>query len=371
MKISVITLHNIRNYGSVLQTYATQHVLKKLGNDIEFIDYYRDGFSVKEQVDNNLKFSTIYNKNFLYKSIGRLFLTISINKQDRVFKRFLKNNIKLTKKYFTSSELKNNPPISDVYCSGSDQVWNSDWNRKIDESFFLNFGPENCKRISFASSIGKSEISSSEANTIIPLLSKYQYITVREQSAVNILKENNIDSELILDPTLLLNKDEWQDFIGNKIDNKKYILVYQLNTKFKEFDEYVNELSKKVKLPVIRVSVHIHQLFKKGNFKFCPEIKDFLNYIKNAEYVITDSFHCVAFSINFNKKFMAVYPPKFPTRIENILSTTNLVDRKYSKENDIETITKDINYKDVNKILNQEREKSMKIIKKMLESVND
>ncbi len=370
-KIDVITLHNIKNYGSVLQTYATQKVLKDLNYDVEFINYYRDGKTVSEIVENNIKFSTIYNKNFLFHFIGKIILTNSIRKQVGVFNKFLSENINLSRDYFSYEEIKNDIPVADIYCSGSDQVWNSDWNQQIDKTFFLDFLPNNAKRISFSSSIGKSEIDENESKVIIPMLKKYSYITVREQSAVDLLKSYNIDAKLVLDPTLMLNKNEWIDFCSSeKIDiSGKYILVYQLNSKFEEFNNYVKYISKKLNLPVIRVSVFSHQKIMFGKFVHCPSVKAFLQYILNAEYVITDSFHCTAFSINLNKKFMSIYPPKFPTRLENILCKTNLLDRKITSINDCDKIDEDIDYKVVNNILEVERKKSLKTIKEMIKNI--
>ena len=209
MKISVITLHIINNYGSALQTYATQTVLEKMGYEVEFVNYYRDGSSISKRVATNLKFSNIYNKNFLFRFIGKTILTLNFKKQDKVFKKFLNEKINLTKKYENFEELKENPPIADFYCTGSDQVWNSEWNSKIDPAYFLDFVSDGVKKVSFASSFGKSAIDEEEEKKIKPFLEKYNYITVRENSANKILKNMGIESKVILDPTLLLSKNDW------------------------------------------------------------------------------------------------------------------------------------------------------------------
>ena len=363
MKVDVITLHNINNYGSALQTYATQKIIESFGYNVEFIDYYRDGYSIESQVENNLKFSNIYNKNKLFHKIGKTILTKNIKDQNKVFKDFLKKNIKLSKPYDSYEKLKDDPPKADIYCVGSDQVWNSGWNAKIDKSFFLEFIKDKPKT-SISSSFGKVELPDSEKITIKKYLEKFDSITVREKSAVELLETMQIKSNLVLDPTLIVNEDTWEQLINNKNYKtpEKYIFVYQLNTKSKKFDNYLDKIAKLLKLPVIRVSAFKHQRFKKGKLKYLPEIEEFLYLIKNSEYVITDSFHCTSFSIIFNKKFISIFPDNYSTRLENILNITGLVDRKADIEK-IESIKNEIDYDRVNSIINIKRKESYELIK--------
>jgi len=366
MKIELITLHNAKNYGSILQTYATQNIFKNLGCDVEVINYSRESLKDENLVDVLINSSSMFSKNALTKMVGKLFLVPSVKKECKVFNGFLKENINLSKKYENFEELEKNPPIADIYCTGSDQVWNSDWNRGIEKAYFLDF-INNKKKISYASSIGKDKLLEEEKGITKELLEKYEHISVREQSAVKIIKDLGInDVELVLDPTLMLNKQEWKKLEVKLPIKQKYILVYQLNTKNPEFDEYVKKLSKEKKMPVVRVSVALYQILKYGKFKFCPTVNEFVSYFLNAEYVVTDSFHATAFAINFNKKFVSIFPNKFSTRLQNILDITGLQNRRLTDPNNLKLIDEDINYEEVNKIMENARGKSMEYLKKAI-----
>ena len=368
MKVDVITLHNVKNYGSALQTYATQKTLENLGCEVEIINYYRKDLIEEKLVENRINGSNIFSKNVITRFVGKLFLKPSVEKQCKKFKDFFDGNINLTKqKYYSNEELKENLPIADVYCTGSDQVWNSDWNRGIEKAFFLDFVPQDKKKIAYAASFGKDKLNENEIDITREMLSKYKYISVREKSAKEIIENLGINNvEHVLDPTLLLTKTEWENL---KVDIKhkmKYILVYQLNTKNPEFDKYVMKLSKYKKMPIIRVSNVSYQRLKYGKFVNCPGVKEFISYFLNAEYVVTDSFHATAYAINFNKKFLSIFPKKFSTRLQSILDLTQLQERRVTDFNDFSLIDKEIDFDKVNKIIDKEREKSIKYLKKAI-----
>ncbi len=368
MKIDLITLHNVKNYGSALQTYATQYVLKNLGcSEVEVINYSRKDLREEELLKNRIKTSKIFSKNFLTRFIGKITLGPSIKKQCKVFNKFLNDNINLSKKYNSYEELASNPPEADIYCTGSDQVWNSSWNKGIEKAFFLEFVPNNKKRISYAASFGKDKLDDDEIEITKEMLKKYSDISVREKSAVNICSELGISEvKHVLDPTLLLKKEDWSKLKTDIKTKGKYILVYQLNTKNPEFDEYVKKLSKHKKMPIIRVSNVVYQMFKYGKFDYCPTVNQFVSYFLNAEYIVTDSFHATAFSINFNKKFLSIFPKKFSTRLQSILELTGLEERKVTDFTKFDTIDKEINWEKVNRIIDEERKKSTDYLKEAI-----
>ena len=271
-------------------------------------------------------------------------------------------------KYYSFEELKDNIPEADIYCTGSDQMWNSEWNHGIEKAFYLDFLPDKAPRFAFASSFGRKEIPQAEEDEVKNMLRKYKAISVRERSGLNILNKMGIEYvEHVLDPTLLLDKNVWKKLISdNVLEKKKYILVYQLNMKNKEFDQYVKKLSKNKKIPVIRVSINNYQRFKYGKLIDTPKVLDFLNYFLNAEYIITDSFHGTAFSINLNKKFICIFPKKFSERLQSLLELTNLKERKLKNYKDINQIDEEIDWKKVNTILDLERKKTNDFIDKAL-----
>ena len=204
------------------------------------------------------------------------------------------------------------------------------------------------------------------------MLRKYNSILVREKSAVDIIKsvgyKGNV--ELVLDPTLLLKKDEWISLIDkekNKIKKEKepYVLVYQLHHN-KKFDEYVKLIKRKTKLKIKRINTSIFFGLKPGELVLLPTIAEFLYYIENAKYVLTDSFHGTVFSIIFNKKMVDILPKVTGTRIESILELFGIKNRILKNYNDISIMDQEIDFDKINKKLDSEREKSLKSLKDSL-----
>lgn len=368
-KVEVITLHRIVNYGSVLQAYATQETIKRLGYDVEFIDYYPERMHMLGMLKRIKNKGEKFQKSFFIRNIARIIIFPSYLKRFNTFKKFIKNNLNLsTSVYYTYRDLLENIPEADIYCTGSDQVWNSEWNEKIDNSFFLDFGVRNKKKVSYAASFGKKELSVAELEETKKLLLKYDYISLREVSGVEILEKIGISSSInVLDPTLLLTGGEWRKIASRRYDNEEYILVYNLNRN-KKIDKYAENLSKKTGLKIRFLSYQFHEFYKRGRISCNIDVEDFLSLIDNAKYIITDSFHATAFSLNFNKEFIIVYPGKYSTRLQSILEVLGLEKRVAQSENDLNIINSKINYEIVSDKLNKEREKSIEWFKKALDN---
>lgn len=379
MKVDIITLHNINNYGSVLQTYATQKVFESLGYRTEVIDYCRKNnlpsYLAREVLNRNLrlkKVAFLWKNNKLIKKLLIKLITLRIKYKNTPMSLFLSENVNLTpNQYVSYCELKSNPPIADIYVTGSDQVWNSSYNGGIDKAYYLGFAPEDKLKIALAASVGNAEVSNAEKKMIYPLLSRYQAISVRESSAVELLKTMGLNAELVLDPTLLLNSSEWKKINSEKpIVNDNYLLLYQLNANDK-MDEYAIKLAQKLKLKLIRFGFNHSDKNKTGHCIMNPSIGQFINLFSNASYVLTDSFHATAFSLNFGIRFNSVLPPKFGTRIESILKLTKTEDRLLSNFNDFSSAKKSINLVEVQQILNDEREKTFKWLNDVLSEARE
>lgn len=244
MKVDFITRHAIPNYGSILQTYATQKVLNKLGCDSEVINYIRmDETANKTIVTNcNIKGNGIKSK---IKRLGYIIIQgPNVKHMHKKFSKFRKTYLKQTEKEYNSvEELRNNLPNADVYCTGSDQVWAKIGSVNYDETYFLNFVPEGKRCISYAASLGKSKIDEELEKKLPELLKKYETILVRENTAEEIIKEKGFNNvKQVLDPTLLLNNEEWSSLAEKtKLDEKEYILVYQLHHN-KQMEDYLKNL---------------------------------------------------------------------------------------------------------------------------------
>lgn len=360
MKIAVITLHRVRNYGSSLQTLAMQMFLKELGCEPEIIDYYPERYTSIGLLKRLKNKSNILMKNPILLFMARIAIALSCYKKHLVFDRFLKKYITLTNQtYYSEEELKKNLPIADGYCTGSDQVWNSHWNEGIDRPFYLSFLPENAYRFAYASSIGNTKISDSEKNEIAPLLEKYKYISVREDSSVAILHDIGIkDVKQLLDPTLLFDAKAWEPYISDKHKNQKYILTYNLHHD-KRIDQYAKILAQKYNLKIVNISYNWHDIIRFGHLAWCPRVEEYLGLIRNAIYVVTDSFHATAFSLIFGTKFIDIFPEQASARLRSILRLTKTESRGFDQIPNIEAADIMTDFDAVHEILRKEKEKAV------------
>lgn len=373
MKVSFITRHAITNYGSLLQTYALQYIIQRMGYEVEVIDYIREDEDYKKIANSLVKKSKTWNKNGLTRAIYCALVSPEYMFMGKKFEKMRKQFLQLTsQKYVNIEELVSEKPVADIYCTGSDQVWGPIGTNEYDPAYFLDFCSKQDKKIAYAGSFGKTEFTEEIKQVYANMLSKYQHIAVREKSAQEILQSLGIPSTQVLDPTLLLTKHEWMELVqikkNKKIKNDKYVLVYQLHRN-DAMDKYAEQFAKKANLPLYRVSPSIHQVTRGGKFIWLPDLGEFLEAINNATYFITDSFHGTAFAINLNTQFIEILPNNNTgTRNQSILEMTGLSNRILKEENDFHFITEMIDFSEVNSIISVEREKSIEILNRILVS---
>ena len=366
MKISVITLHRIFNYGSVFQSYATQKVLQDLGHTPEFVDYFPERITKKRIF---IGYSLMLHPTWpgKLKCIIVYFPLRLLNMI--IFNRFVKRYLNVSpKKYYSLEELKKNPPEADIYMTGSDQVWNSYYNEYVDPVYFLDYAPEGKPRIAYAASFGKTKLDEQEMQQTKPYISKYKAISTREAQATEILKDLGFDHGVaVLDPTLLLQKQDWQKFVLPRKNKERYLLIYSILS-YQQLLEYARAVAKALDLKIYLIGMGYwaeKQVDKTLRFR-TPE--QFISLFEHADYIITDSFHGTAFSINLNKPFICASPPSFNIRLINILEKTGLKNRMVisGEKFDLDNALSSIDYTCVNEKLNTEREKSIDFLKEAL-----
>lgn len=367
MKIAVITRHAISNYGSLLQAMATQQVIERLGHTCKIIDYVRKDESYLEYEKTMLAAKPDWNKSIFKKVIYLLLRQLECIVVGIKFEKAQKRYLKLTRRYETCNQLILNKPVADIYMTGSDQVWGPVGNGSYDNVYCLSFTNETDKRISYAASFGHTNMTKELEKYYKKWLSRYDYISVREESAVEIIEKIGMDSSQVIDPTLLLDSAYW-DIYTKSIKQEKYILIYQLHND-KRVGKYAKKVAKARNLKLIRISASLHQIVREGRFVWLPEVGEFLSYIKNAECIITDSFHGTAFAINFNTPFVEILPNNNTcTRNKNILNMIGLSDRILANDEDIDLAWKEVDFTAVNRILAQKRRESLEILKQMINS---
>lgn len=365
-KVAFITRHAVTNYGSALQAYATQRAIEKLGHEAVCINYIREDELPKNIVKTKLYLSSCNGnplKRFIYTAIQKPVFALS----DGKFRKYMEKFVKLTDvEYHTEEELKNNLPKADIYMTGSDQVWNTITYDKIDPAYFLSFVPDDKKKVAYAGSFGGKTVKSEDKDNIATWLKSYDTVTVRELSGVEIAESMGVEATQVLDPTFLLTPNDWSALIPDKKPKEKYVLVYQLQPN-KNFEKYAVEFAKRKNLKLYRVYPYISHAVKPGKLIFCPEITEFMWYIKNAEYFLTDSFHGTSFAIGFNTQFIDILPNKNSERNRSILRIAGLEDRILDDYNDFSLADKMIDFNDVNRRIDSERERSFEELRKMLE----
>ena len=368
MKIGILTFHGSHNHGSVLQAYATQKVVEMFGYDTEIIN-----FRMKSQKE----YYSLYPRGYGHKIFIQDLLMFPMHKQ-RV-QRANKFEKFIAQMHLSGPEMRNREDLQsivdryDVYMSGSDQIWS---NRipellRSQEDFtgvyFFDFADNDKPRISYASSVG--EITYDELIEKKEWLEKYDFISTREQYGVDLLKRIiDKDVELVLDPTFLLNKDEWSDLAGKeRLIKEPYVLLYTLHGLKHgiKWGKALTEFRKKSGINIVAVSpffpvmtVGIHNVIDAGPL-------DFLNLIKYAELVFTDSFHGTAFSINMNKPFFSYIGKNTgDNRKLGIMRQFGLEDRALEvldEVNEIDNITLD--YEEYNNVIESARERSIEALK--------
>ena len=369
-KITVITLQNIRNYGSVLQAVATQKVFENIGCDVDFFDY---SISLSSSKTKRIK-QWIYNRGVISKIVYPLILIPTFIRQDRLFELFLKKHLHTIPGRLTCIDDFNGIVLnSDIYCTGSDQTWNSDWNQGVRPELFLSFVPDNIKKISYAASIGKSHLDDCEIVPTREYLKRYSAISVREASAKEIVEQQlGLPSAThVLDPTLQVNREFWISFLGKdykpKYENGKYVLIYQLNTN-PQFDAYTKEFAKRKGWKLIRFCTRYDQIFKCGKAELIPDVENFIGLIANAGCVITDSFHATAFCCNMNTPMICIYPNEFSSRLASILKLVGLENRHLTDYNDFSFVDNtEVDFTNVNEILERERQVGWDFLKKAID----
>lgn len=350
MKASIITLHSVCNYGTQLQALATQEKLKEYFDEVEFVNYRRPntyGFELMKTFSGN-------------NPIKMLAILPTLIKWKSAFGKFQKHYLNISKNDYHKIN-------SDVYFTGSDQVWNTGWNNGVIPEMYLDFVPDNIPKYAYASSFGVKKLSEIDKKEVKKYLNRYKKITVREDSAVDILKELGINNaERILDPTLVMDGNYWRSVAPKRKIKEDYILIYNLN-RSKEFDKYCKEFSKKTGLKLYRFCTRYDQVFRNGKSLLIPDILEFVTLIDNAKYVITDSFHATAFSINMNTIPVSIYPKDYSSRLSDFLKLVHMEECHPNDYNDFSIINKEIDFKEANHILEIEREK----VDKYLRSIKD
>jgi len=366
MKAASITIHRPVNFGSALQTLATQMVWKRMGVELETIDY----IPARLQYRHRIKL-LLFNKTISLKKRLATFLTMDVINR-YIFNKFIHRYVRLTpSSYYSHHALKDHYPEADFYLTGSDQVWNSFYNEGFDSAFYLTFLPVRAPRFSFASSFGSASINEAEKPQIKEALSHYKLISVREQSAVTQIEQLGLDKPaLLLDPTLLLDKDEWLSLFPQLTSNRqRYVLIYPMSYMDTELFAVARQAADKIGAEVWCLSPGLKKYNECDRTLRFRSPEEFVSLMNQAEFVVTNSFHGTAFAINLERPFTTIMPYDFGTRIESLLERLNLSWRIYQKGTDISEYLKKLPCQQLREKLQADRKECDAFMKSVINSL--
>lgn len=391
IKIGIITIYYRNfNYGGLLQSYAlTEFINNQTGGRAEQISYTAS--------PRKKSFSESWDliKGFSIKSLSEKFLI----KLDILGRTILKPNIseKFNNRKTLCDDFRNMVPHSaettednlrslndsyDVFISGSDQVWNPNTFRS---PYFLDFAADHKKKIAFAASMGVNDLSPRQRKMLLPLIKRFDFISVREKKAKELLGRYIPDAriETISDPVFLLDSSEWNRITRSVIQDQKYIYAYFLGERKKNI-RLAKKTAQTLNLPIAAVP-YIYRRYNGFDHNFAniklydAGPREFLGLIKDAELILTDSFHAAVFSVIFQKPFFVYDRDRendtnsMNSRLTDLLDDLGLADRKISNKNQLtqQKIAETIDYEKVYSVLRKKKEDSMKFLFKALESTTE
>lgn len=359
MRVGILTFHRALNYGAVLQAYALQRAIESIGLDVEILDYrcpalertYRPLFLHERSLKGVL--STV------------MYLPIRLARRTK-FASFRRRNLHLSASSYSPTTIREADGRYDRFVVGSDQVWNPDLTQ-VDSTFFLDFVDDSDQKVSYAASLGKSGAFDRHADTYLARLSSFGAISVREQDGQEYLQAL-LDSDVawVLDPVLLSEPEVFAALAAPPRRGTPYIFAYCLHET--ELYRYVEHLSELTGLPVVYVPGSLRTRVA-GTRVLSLSPEDFLGWIRDAAYVITDSFHVVAFSIVFRKVFKAQLKsalPELNSRITSLLERVGLERQVISKGDLSSTLPPDTDYSSAEALLAAARRDSLFFLKDAL-----
>lgn len=374
MKIFGIVSYNIHcnftNYGSALQSWALSKAINKLGENkwqAKLIDYCPDILKDKDPL-NPMK--NMWDKDEESRRLCELSLP-AIRENYKKFDEFYKNEFIKTKKEYTSNnfnEVVNDEDIDGFVC-GSDTIFCVD-EFGIDDGYYANYDcMKNGYSISYAASFGDSHFNNDSYEILNQRLQNFKALGIREYQMIPYIKQHtSVEVKKVLDPTLLLEEKDYEEITyPERLEKEKYVLLYARRRNDK-MTAYADKLAKENGWKVIDISLQATNADKHRMF-YEAGVQEFLSLVKNAEFIVTNSFHGMIFSVQFNKQFVIFSREQCNTKIEELLNLFGLQDRMLINGN--EEYDMNIDYAQVFERIIPEREESLKYLKENLEKCEE
>ena len=366
-KVGILTFSYSSNGGSVMQAYALQKTISSFdGYDASIINYSktRYGKPILGKTIFTKPISSWTPRKIISWCTSIVAHPFKMSKFEKFFDKYYNN---FSKNSYSREELVALNDVYDKFVVGSDQVWNFG-SPQVDESHFFDFVNDDSKKIAYAASFGQKNVPDEKRETAAELISKFSAISVREANGVNIVSDlTSRDATFVLDPSLLLSRDEYHKL--SKAPKKKGYVYLYLRQESKRLEEFSQKLAEAYGLKVIKV-LNSWTCGKNGKQQLPIGPAEWLGYIENADFVVTNSFHGICFSTIFEKEFYVDFLEKTSTstnsRLEGMLSQFNLSNRCIDDVKDFKNLAK-IDYSDVNKFKQKRIDESLDYLKNALE----
>lgn len=370
--IGIITYHHYYNYGTMLQALALQEKVEQLGYQAELIDFKQDNsLSRYEMLKLRIKRMPVYIKERKkYRALADS--REKIKEKNELFEQFYKTYLHVgKKKYTTTQQLMENPPVYDGYVVGSDQTWNP-FVANSPEAFFLPFVENKSKKGSYGPSLAVKSLSDEKEKEYRKKLSNFSFLSCREQDGAQLLSRiTQKEVKCVLDPTLLLSAKEWGKYCEFEIPKEPYILVYFLGEK-SEHRRAVEKIQKLTNWKIISLPAAYLEMENNDYKKVWGGPKEFLSLIRGAALICTDSFHGTMFSINFQRNFFSFCKSSDSeesfenSRLYSALNIFGLSNRIIHNMDNLTAEDISIDYKNVIPILEEQRRDSIEYLENML-----
>lgn len=370
--IGIITYHHYCNYGTMLQALALQEKVEQLGYQAELIDFKQDNsLSRYEMLKLRIKRMPVYIKERKkYRALADS--REKIKEKNELFEQFYKTYLHVgKKKYTTTQQLMENPPVYDGYVVGSDQTWNP-FVANSPEAFFLPFVENKSKKGSYGPSLAVKSLSDEKEKEYRKKLSNFSFLSCREQDGAQLLSRiTQKEVKCVLDPTLLLSAKEWGKYCEFEIPKEPYILVYFLGEK-SEHRRAVEKIQKLTNWKIISLQAAYLEMENNDYKKVWGGPKEFLSLIRGAALICTDSFHGTMFSINFQRNFFSFCKSSDSeessenSRLYSALNIFGLSNRIIHNMDNLTAEDISIDYKNVIPILEEQRRDSIEYLENML-----
>lgn len=348
MKIGILTFHWATNYGAVVQSYALQTALEGWNHDVEVIDYYPMRVVLRNIVIRIAR--------------GRIADFLKEARLRRFRARYLHTS---QARFCSAAALQRARADYDVYVCGSDQIWNESFIQRAEKSaalsYYLDFVQDDRKRLAYAASFGTSELAPDTIRMVRPVLAKFARIGVREKTGFSIVRAMGLDATLVADPTLLLRACDYEKLIGMpRSESTRFVVSYILH------DNHGGATA------VLRAVMSQFAGLQHASLeRTVPSLERWLQGLRDATFVVTNSFHGVVFCLTFNTPFVVVpvATAKSNDRIYTLLEAVGLADRLVSDasaSDAVECVKRPIDWISVDALVDQLRTRSQEFLKQAL-----